>query len=140
LASAVTRFEAAAADVAARRGGRVVKHIGDEVMFSAVDPVVACHLALDLVRFVSADPVLGEARAAVTLGEVVTQDGDLYGPVVNVAARATGEAEPGTLVVTDEVRHALQGAEHLEARPVGAHELRGIVAPVELFEVRGADP
>ena len=50
LAALVERFEDTAHDVATARDGRLVKPIGDEVMFVAVDPAAACDIALTLVE------------------------------------------------------------------------------------------
>jgi adenylate cyclase len=134
LARALARFDATAADEVTSRGGRVVKLIGDEVMVAFADPLPACEAVLALRAFVQADPVLTDVRGALASGEVVTQDGDLYGPTVNLAARAVGAAAPGRLVVTAELASAVQGSPGLEVAAGGAHELRDVGA-VQLFEV-----
>lgn len=137
LARALARFDGMAADEVTSRGGRVVKLIGDEVMVAFADPRPACDAVLALQAYVRADPVLTDVRAALGVGEVVTQDGDLYGPTVNLAARAVGAAAPGCLVVTEEVAAAVRGAHDLLVTSAGAHELRD-VGHIALFEVTGA--
>ena len=88
LAAAVNEFEEAANDRITERGARVVKNIGDAVMYVAPDPAIACSLALDLCQFVGEHPVLTMLRGAVASGSLLGRDGDYFGPTVNLAARA----------------------------------------------------
>ena len=134
LARALARFEGTAADEVTSRGGRVVKQIGDEVMVAFADPADACASALALRAFVEQDEVLTDVRAALALGEVVTQDGDLYGRSVNLAARAVGAARPGCLVVTAEVAEGLEGDGRFVVESAGRHDLRD-VGDIDLFVV-----
>jgi adenylate cyclase len=112
LAGLLDRFEAAAAGIVADRGGRVVKMLGDEVMFVAGDPRAGADIALDLLAALP-EPAL---RAGLALGRVLHRYGDVYGPVVNLAARLTGLARPGTALVDRELAAALE--------PDGAYALR----------------
>ena len=131
LASALNDFERAAGDIVTQHGARVVKNIGDAVMFIAFDPTSACRIAVELCRWVDDHPVLTRLRGAVATGEVLSRDGDYYGPIVNLAARAVKEAEPGAVVVTGEVAGALDDA--FVVRSIGAPELRGVGEAEELF-------
>jgi adenylate cyclase len=139
LAHALAGFEAAGADEVTEAGGRVIKHIGDEVMFTTNDAASGCRAALGLVELVQHHPVLTQLRGALAWGEVVPQDGDVYGATVNVAARATHLAEPGQVLVTVGTREAASEATDLAFTAAGAHHLRD-VGTVELFEVRGTHP
>lgn len=138
LSSAVERFESRATFAAAGVGGRIVKSIGDEVMFTTLDAADACRVALELVEAVGADPVLGEARGAVGHGLVLARDGDVYGPVVNATARAVKVADPGAVLVTASVVQCAAGGAGIafgEPRPVA---LRGFDEDLELIEVTRA--
>lgn len=135
-AAALARFEAAAWEAAATRGGRLVKLIGDEAMVVGDDPEMACAIAWDLCCWAAADPDLPEARAGVAHGPVVARAGDYFGPVVNLAARVRGEAPAGSVVATAEAAAALPAAAWT-AEPLGPVELRGVPQPVELVRVRG---
>jgi len=128
LARAVNDFEQAAHDLITSAGGRVVKSLGDAVLFASADPVAAARVALELTEVVEAHPVLTSLRSALATGEVLGRDGDYYGPVVNLAARVVKEAAPGT-VVSD---RAIDG---FTATPLGAPDLRGVGGPVELHRV-----
>jgi adenylate cyclase len=88
-------------------GGRVVKTIGDEVMFVDPDISNAAHIALRLTERSAVDELLPDARAGLAAGSVVSQEGDYYGPVVNLASRLVELARPGTVLVSSEVRDAL---------------------------------
>ena len=99
LAAALGDFERVASDAVVEGGGRVVKRIGDAVMFVATDVAAACDAALEIVAAVDAHPALDAARAAVAFGDVLPRDGDYFGTAVNLAARAVPLAEPGSIVV-----------------------------------------
>jgi class 3 adenylate cyclase len=134
LAAALGAFERFASDSVVGVGGRIVKRIGDAVMFVSSDAAAACDAALAIVAAVERHPALGAARAAVAFGNVLPRDGDYFGTAVNLAARAVALAEPGTTVVDASVRDALDGSRALT--PLGDHTLRGFDDPVALFELR----
>ena len=133
LARLIADFEAAAFDAATRNGARVVKTIGDEVMVCADDPNDVCRAALDLVAYCRRHRTLSAARGGVAAGDLLEQDGDCYGPVVNRAARFVQAAADGTVMV-DVTTAAALGTDltTLEVAPV---EHRGM-GTVEWSEVR----
>ena len=126
LARAVNDFEESSSDLVTERGARVVKNIGDAVMFVAVDPATACEIALDLRDFVDKHPVLTRVRGAVATGPLLSRDGDYFGPTVNLAARAVKLAPPGGVVVDRPV-------DGFTTEPMGPQSLRGIDDAVELY-------
>lgn len=139
LASAVADFETLVGEAIAVRGARLVKMIGDEVMYVATDPATAVEIALDLRDAIAAHPVLTDVRGAVVFGEVVSQDGDYYGSEVNLAARMVAAAEPRQILATAAVADAIEAEDSFAVRPDGERELRGFENPVVLFEIsRGA--
>ena len=79
----INDFNRASFDVATRRGARIVKTIGDAVMFVATDAATVANAALDLVAYFAHHEVFTAARAGAATGDVLEQDGDCYGPVVN---------------------------------------------------------
>jgi adenylate cyclase len=135
LGASLVEFDELASDLVVERGGRLVKLIGDEAMFVAADPGTACEIALELTDRLAAHPRLPNARGGLSSGDVLTRDGDYFGPVVNLAARAVKLADPGTVLVSSEVR---EGAMDYMFAPIGAHHLRGFDRPVELFRVERA--
>jgi adenylate cyclase len=135
LAGALSDFERNASDAVVGVGGRIVKRIGDAVMFVTSDPGGACDAARAILELVAAHPRLDAARAAVTWGRVLPRDGDYFGSAVNLAARAVPLAEPGTIVVSAEVRDAL-AADNWSITSLGDRTLKGFDDPVALFELR----
>jgi len=102
LAALVEGFEARAADVVAAHGARLVKTLGDEVLFTAPTPVQAAAIALDLVD-------AEELRIGMAYGPVLPVMGDVFGTTVNLAARLTAVARPATVVVDAGLAAGLTG-------------------------------
>jgi adenylate cyclase len=133
LATALTEFDELASDIVVDGGARVVKLIGDSVMFVTGDPHAACEIALTLADRLSDHPRLPPARVAVAYGDVLTRDGDYYGPVVNLASRAEKLATPGTVLVSDAVRSTVDA---YDFQWFGECELKGFDDPVALYALR----
>jgi adenylate cyclase len=108
LAEVVDQFEQLAYDVVIAGGGRVVKMIGDEVMFLVEDPVAAAEIALGLADASRDAAELSDVRVGLAVGPVLEREGDAFGATVNLASRATGIAYPGTVVVSPELRKLLE--------------------------------
>lgn len=103
-------FEDTATGVVTDHGGRIIKTIGDEILFVADDPVAAAEIALLLTaRGEDADDPFPSVRAAIAHGEVVSRLGDVFGPVVNIASRLTSLARPGTVLVDEHAYEVLSG-------------------------------
>lgn len=134
LAAALGRFAALANAVATRRGARVVKLIGDEVMFVASDPAVACGAALELVDACAATRDLPPLRGGIATGAVVARDGDYHGEVVHLASRLVKEADPHRVVV-DAATARRVGARDPDVafHGLGPRWLRGFDEPAEVF-------
>ena len=107
LRELVGRFEALTHDTIAQLGGRVVKTIGDEVMFVSEAPEITAQIALRLTERTGNDGVLPDARAGLAYGSVVAREGDYYGSVVNLAHRLVELAYPGTVLVSAELHDAI---------------------------------
>ena len=79
LGALVTRFEALTHDTIAELGGRLVKTIGDEVMFVSESPAITAHIALRLTERTGGDSALPDARGGLAYGSVIAREGDYYG-------------------------------------------------------------
>jgi adenylate cyclase len=123
----VVGFEERALAATARPGARLVKTIGDEVMFVAG----TAGDAIDIARTLVCDESLPSLRIGIAAGEVVTRDGDLYGPVVNLAARLVATAAPEQIVVDHETARRLGNG--VTVRPLGTRQLQGFDDPVEVY-------
>ena len=108
LSSLVTEFEAICFDRIAELGARLVKTIGDEVMFVADEPATAADVSLSIVTSLREHPRLPDVRGGLACGPVTQLEGDYFGPVVNLASRLVSVARRGTVVVSEEVHQALE--------------------------------
>jgi len=135
LGKALGEFESVVADTVTDLGGRVIKLIGDEVMYAAGDAAVACRIALGLGQALRAHRVLPPVRAGIASGAVMLRDGDCFGAVVNLAARAVKLARPGHIVVSGHVRAAVEGA--FVCVPLPPARIKGFEGDIQLFELGG---
>jgi len=136
LAEVIDRFEESAHDVVAARDGRLVKLIGDEVMFVSIDAGAACDIALTLLERFKNDQYV-TPRGALASGELLFRGGDYYGPVVNLAARLADLAVPHELLVTPQV--AAEVAEKpFRFEPAGKRMLKGFEEPATVVTVARA--
>jgi adenylate cyclase len=135
LGVVIADFERVTTDAVTRRGGRVVKHIGDEVMFVVPNAADACDVALELCAHFGPRTETPMLRGALAFGPLVRGYGDYYGPLVNLASRMVKVAEPGAVVVTDEVRAAVAGRADLVLEELGSSTVRGFDEPVPMFSL-----
>jgi len=138
LARVVQRFEALASDVVTAHGGRVIKTVGDEVLFVAIGAGPAAAIALDLVEAMADDDVLPDVRVGMASGQVLSRLGDVFGTTVNTASRLTAVAKPGTVVVDDVLAASLASMSGFKMSPLRRRALRGI-GPVTPWVLRRAD-
>lgn len=156
LARLVEGFEARALAIITAHNGRIIKTIGDEILFAADSPHDAGHIALELVEGHVDDEDFPQLRVGVAWGPVLNRLGDVFGPTVNLASRLTSVARPGRVLVDKELaesieedadfklrrmrRVSVKGYRRLEPwvlrRPIDEDELPPIAA--QLYE-RGQD-
>jgi adenylate cyclase len=128
LGRVLAQFERIAFDTVSSAGGRVVKLIGDEILYISADPQAACMIALELTSVFERHPTVPVARAGVASGEVMMRDGDVFGPIVNLAARAVKLAAPSEVIVPS----AMALAARIASEPLGRQMLKGFEGEVEL--------
>jgi adenylate cyclase len=126
LGALIEHFAALAHDTVVSAGGRIVKTIGDEVMFITEDPAVAASIALRLAEASTQDEVLPDARAGLAYGPVLSREGDYFGQVVNLASRLTELAFPRTVLVSSDLAAALDGLPQFSVRRLSRRRVRGI--------------
>ena len=138
LATLVQRFEALASDVVIAHGGRVVKTVGDEVLFVHHEVAAAAAIALDLVEAMQEDPVLPPVRVGLSYGPVLARLGDVFGTTVNRASRLTSVTPPGSAFVDDSFAKALSETSGFDMVTQRRRNLRGIgsVLPRQLLRAR----
>jgi adenylate cyclase len=124
-------FESRCADVVAAAHGRIIKTLGDSVLFVSEDPARAMEVALGIVDVIGHDSRLPDVRLGLATGSVILQLGDVFGPPVNLAARLTGVARRNR-VITDRVTADLLPPGEFDTRALPPRPLRGfgVVEPV----------
>lgn len=124
-------FEARCHDVVSNAGGRVIKSIGDSVLFVADTAERAFDIAEGVIRVIGRDPRMPDVRVGLASGSVVTRMGDVFGPPVNMAARLTAVARRNRIIV-DPATAELLPESQFESQPLPARPVRGfgLVEPV----------
>ncbi len=126
LAEIVDRFEDVAYDTVAEYGGRVVKMIGDEVMYVTDDVASGAIIAMTLAEVYGDDERMPDVRVGLAMGPVLTREGDYFGPPVNLASRIVNLAYPGAAVAADEIHEALEGDDRFGWKALRPRRLKGI--------------
>ena len=117
-------FEGRSHDVVSRHRGRVVKTLGDSVLFMASTTDEGVDIAWDIVKVIGGDERLPDVRVGVVTGPVVLRMGDVYGPAVNLAARLVGVARRNR-VITDTPTAQRLPEDRFESRVLPARPVRG---------------
>ncbi len=134
LASLIKSFEQKCAEVVAVGGGRIIKTVGDEIMFLTESPEAGARISLALSKMIRENPDLPEARVAFVWGRVLPRLGDVYGPTVNLASRLVALAEPGVVLTDDTTAETIENDEKFVLIPQGVRNVRGFgnVSPVAI--------
>jgi TolB-like protein/class 3 adenylate cyclase/Tfp pilus assembly protein PilF len=119
-----------------RYGGEWIEETGDETLssFPSATNAVNCALAIQESLRDGTDMTL---RIGIHLGDVMKQQGRLYGDGVNLAARIRPLAEPGEICISEVVQHSVANQSNIETRSIGSHELKNVPRPVPVFVVSG---
>ena len=121
--------------------GRVVKLMGDGALVEFASAVNAVECAVAIQKGVAGREA-GEHedrriafRIGINVGDIILEDGDIYGDGVNVAARLEGLAEPGGICLARSVYNQVKGKLAVAFEPMGEHRVKNITEPVETFRV-----
>ncbi len=125
LSEMIERFGSCTTDVIADGRGRIIKTVGDEVLFVADHIADGVAIALALQDRVRVEPSLPELRIGLAAGPVLVRYGDVYGEVVNIAARLTSHAHPDSVLVDREVAETLEDDPRYDVRPLRTLAVRG---------------
>jgi adenylate cyclase len=125
LARLVEEFEARALAVVTEHHGRIIKTIGDEILFVTDTPAAAARIGLLLAGAHRQQPDFPELRVGLAWGRVLHRLGDVYGPVVNMAARLTSIARPGRVLVDRDLADALVDDEAFRLRRMRRTSVKG---------------
>jgi adenylate cyclase len=137
-AAAVAAIDTFAATVVRERGGefRMMKSLGDGFMLAYGDSPAAVAAGARIVNAMR-DPSSPGVHASVHQGLAIAREGDYFGTAVNLAARLLAAARRDELLATRPVvERTVSG---FEWEPAGAHRVRGVTEPVELFRLAFED-
>jgi len=125
----------------AEHRGRLVKTTGDGLLVEFASVVDALRCAVEVQREmtgrntgISSDNRV-EFRIGINVGDIVVEDGDIFGDGVNVAARLEGLAEPGGICVAARVQEDAAGKLDPAFEDIGEQQLKNIARPVRVYRV-----
>ena len=125
----------------AKHHGRIIKLMGDGVLAEFPSAVDAVHCAVDIQKQMDeANTKLSDERViifriGINLGDVVVENGDLYGDGVNIAARLEGIASPGAVLVSAAVHEQVERKLPFSFTDLGNHTLKNLTKPVRVYGV-----
>ena len=125
----------------AEHQGRIVKTTGDGVLVEFASPVKAVRCAIEVQHGMvdrNADvpeEFRIEFRIGINIGDVIVEEGDIYGDGVNVAARLEGIAEPGAVYISRAVRDFIRDRPEIALEDLGERPLKNIAKPVQVFRI-----
>ncbi|HET6152416.1 MAG TPA: adenylate/guanylate cyclase domain-containing protein [Marmoricola sp.] len=131
-------FETRCSEIIADHNGRVIKTLGDSVLFMESDPVQAIDIALDIIAVIGGDEKLPDVRLGLATGPVILRLGDVYGPPVNLAARFTAVARRNRVIIDERTAELLPPTK-FATRPLPARPIRGF-GDIEPITVRRTRP
>jgi adenylate cyclase len=135
LGAVASRMEDLASDVLTAPV-RIVKTIGDAVMYVSEDPVALLSGSVDLSQAADAQGEdFPQLRIGAAAGQAVTREGDWFGRPVNLASRITGIARPSSVVVNEAVKEAVPEDE-FKFSFIGARKIKGVPGSTALFRAR----
>jgi adenylate cyclase len=114
-------------------GGTHVKSIGDALMLRVLDPTDAVGLGLHIVHDLMPGHGAPAVRVGMHHGSYVEREGDFFGATVNLAARVSGQAVGGEVLLTGHTAALAPDLNGVLYEPRGRQRLRNVREPVELF-------
>jgi class 3 adenylate cyclase len=111
------------------------KLVGDGVLavFTSARQAIDCALRCNA----ASEPVGLQLHLGIHAGDVIREEGNVYGGAVNIAARIAGASAPGEVLASDTVRGLARTSAGVTFEDCGEHELKGVGEPQRLFVVRG---
>ncbi|MFI6603332.1 adenylate/guanylate cyclase domain-containing protein [Nonomuraea sp. NPDC050536] len=126
LAGLVDSFEGRSADVVTGCGGRVVKTLGDSVLFVSGKAHDAAEIGLRLIELHAKVRGMPELRVGLAMGPVIGRMGDVFGTTVNLASRLTALALPGSVLADPALAEELEDDRAFALRAVDRLTVRGL--------------
>src|SRR5881392_3001486 len=122
--------------------GRIVKTTGDGALVEFASAVDAVRCAMQIQRAMSErnaaiqEDRRIEFRIGINVGDIIIDEGDIYGDGVNIATRVETLATPGSICLSDHAYQQIKGKLALEVSDMGEQQLKNIAQPVRVHSVR----
>lgn len=113
--------------------GRVIKEIGDGLLMMFSSAVTAVRFAMEAQNRLDDDELT--IRAGIHIGDVIFEDGDVFGSAVNIAARIEPLAPSGGICVSEDVHSQIRNKEDIKSVSIGRKNLKGVQGNMEIFRV-----
>jgi TolB-like protein/class 3 adenylate cyclase/tetratricopeptide (TPR) repeat protein len=126
--------------------GRIVKRTGDGILIEFASVVDAVRCAVEMQRGMSERnaPVAParrmELRMGIHVGDIIIEEGDIFGDGVNIAARLEGIATPGGICISDDAYRQVRDKLDVNFQDFGEQELKNIARPVRVHQLRPDTP
>src|SRR6266481_6990669 len=121
--------------------GRMVKNTGDGALVEFASAVDAARCAIEIQRAMAArnaaipEDRRIEFRIGINVGDIIIDEGDIYGDGVNIAARVETLASPGAICLSDNAYQQIKGKLALDVSDMGEQHLKNIAQPVRVYEI-----
>jgi adenylate cyclase len=121
--------------------GRIVKRTGDGILIEFASAVDATRCAVEMQRGMverNADVPQDkriELRIGIHVGDILIEEGDIFGDGVNIAARLEGIAQPGGICISDDTYRHVRGKLDANFQDIGEQELKNIARPVRVYQL-----
>jgi len=126
----------------AEHRGRIVKTSGDGALVEFASAVDAVRCAMDIQRAMAErnaaipEDRRIEFRIGINVGDIIIDEGDIYGDGVNIAARVESLASPGSICLSDNGYQQIKGKLALDVSNMGEQQLKNIPQPVRIYSIR----
>src|SRR5210317_2615038 len=137
----LTSYRTAITDLAQQFRGRIVDTPGDNILAEFASVVESVNCAVEIQRELAErnaelpDSRRMEFRIGVNLGDVIDEDGRIYGDGVNIAARVESLAEAGGICISGRTHDQVENKLGLEYEDLGEHEVKNISRPIQVYRV-----
>jgi TolB-like protein/class 3 adenylate cyclase len=126
---------------------RLVKNTGDGALVEFPSAVDAVRCAIEIQRAMTTrnakipDDRRIEFRVGINVGDIIIDEGDIYGDGVNIAARVQALAAPGHVCLSENAYQQIKGKLKIDVTDLGGQKLKNIAQPVRVYSIRidGAD-
>ena len=126
----------------AEHRGRIVKTTGDGALVEFASAVDAVRCAMEIQRAMAERNAAFpedrriEFRIGINVGDIIIDEGDIYGDGVNIAARVETLASPGAICLSENAYQQMKGKLTLDVSDMGEQQLKNIAQPVRVYRVR----